>query len=216
LLHANRNGFFYVLDRTDGELLRGAPFVEKLTWASGIGDDGRPILVPGKRPTPAGNIVCPGMAGATNWLSPAYNPKLGVYYVQATEYCQIFTKREERWEQGKQFFGGAAKNVPGEDKQRYLRAIDVSTGKLRWELYEGDGGWRTWGGVLSTAGGVVFFGDDSGAFAAVKDDSGKPLWSFHLNANWRASPMTYLAGGRQFVAIGATRSVVAFALPQVD
>jgi len=212
LLQANRNGFFYVIDRTNGELLRGVPFIDKLTWATGIGDDGRPILVPGKRPTFAGNVVCPGLAGGTNWLSPAYSPDTGLFYVQATEYCQVFSKREEKWERGKAYFGGAAKNVPGEVRKRFLRAIDVATGERRWEIYEGDGGWRSWGGVLSTASGLVFYGDDSGAFAAVRATDGEPLWSFNANVAWHASPMTYEAKGRQYVSIAAGRVVMSFAL----
>ncbi len=213
LLHANRNGFFYVLDRVTGEVLLGKPFVDKLTWASGIGADGRPILVPGKRPTYAGNVVCPGIAGATNWPSKAYSPETGLYYVQATEYCNTFTKNDEEWEQGKGFGGGAAKRAPGDRSERYLRALDPTTGEVKWEILEGDGGWRNWAGVMATANGLVFYGDDSGAFAAVSAVDGKPLWRFQANVRWRASPMTYLAGGKQFIAIGAGRNVTAFALP---
>ena len=212
LAHANRNGYFYVLDRITGELLRATAFVEKLTWSSGIGGDGRPVLIPGKRPTPAGNIVCPGLAGATNWMAPAYHPGTGLFYVQATEGCQIFTKREEAWQRGKQYFGGTAKNVPGEPPQKYLRALDLATGDVRWEI-EQIGGRGTWSGVLTTDGGLVFYGDDSGAFAAVRATDGEPLWSFQLNVQFRASPMTYSIDGRQYVAVAAGRNVVAFALP---
>lgn len=213
LAHANRNGYFYLLDRVTGELLRGKPFVEKLTWSSGIGADGRPMLIPGKRPTPAGNVVCPGLAGATNWMSPAYHPGTGLFYVQATEGCQIFTKREEVWQPGKQYFGGTAKNVPGEPHKKYLRALDLATGDVRWEV-EQIGGRGTWGGVLTTDGGLVFYGDDSGAFAALRAEDGKPLWSFQLNVQFRASPMTYSIDGRQYVAVAAGRNVAAFALPR--
>ncbi len=87
LVQANRNGFFYVLDREDGELLLAKPFIDKLTWASGIGEDGRPILIPGKRPTPEGNIVCPGLQGAANWPAVSYNPDTGLFYVMAAEFC---------------------------------------------------------------------------------------------------------------------------------
>lgn len=214
LLHANRNGFFYVLDRVSGEMLRAEPFVEKMTWASHIDENGRPVLEENKRPTFAGNIVCPGLAGAANWPSPAYDPNTGLFLVQATEYCQIYNKREEVWERGKGFFGGSAKNVPGEKKKRYLRAIDVESGSTEWEVYQGDGGWRTWGGVLSTDTGLVFYGDDSGAFAAVRASNGEPLWNFHMNANWRASPMTFSVDGKQYIGVSASRSVVAFALPE--
>jgi len=216
LLHANRNGFFYVLDRTNGELLRAKAFIEKLDWATGIGDDGRPILAPNKRPTPAGNIVCPGLAGATNWMSPAYEPNEGLYIVQASEYCQIFTKREEPWQRGKQYFGGTAKNVPGEPSRKYLRAIDVSTGEIRWSVEQlgsfPNGG--DWGGVLTTEGGLAFYGDRSGAFAAVRSADGKRLWQRHLNAPWHASPMTYSVDGKQFITIAGGSNVIAFALQE--
>ncbi len=213
LAHANRNGYFYVLDRVSGELLRGKAFVENLTWSSGIGEDGRPILIPGKRPTPAGNIVCPGLAGATNWMAPAYHPETGLFYVQATEGCQIFTKREEPWKLGKQYFGGTAKNVPGKPRTKHLRALDLATGEIRWDV-EQTGGRSTWGGVLSTDGGLVFYGDDSGAFAALQATDGEPLWNFQLNVQFRGSPMTYRLNGRQYVAIAAGRNVVSFALPR--
>ena len=213
LLHANRNGFFYVLDRVTGELLRAEPFVEKMTWATHIDENGRPVLADNQRPTFAGNIVCPGMAGATNWPSPAYNPQTGLYVVQATEYCQIYNKREETWQQGKGFFGGSAKNVPGERKKRYLRALNVDTGKVEWDVYQGDGGWRTWGGVLSTASGLIFYGDDSGAFAAVRASNGEILWHFNMDAMWHSSPMTYTVDGKQYIATAASRGVAVFALP---
>ncbi|MBI1357932.1 MAG: PQQ-dependent dehydrogenase, methanol/ethanol family [Acidobacteria bacterium] len=213
LLHANRNGFFYVLDRVTGELLRAEPFVEKMTWAERIDENGRPVLADDQRPTFAGNIVCPGMAGAANWPSPAYDPRTGLFVIQATEYCQIYNKREETWQQGKGFFGGSAKNVPGEKKKRYLRALSVDTGKVEWDVYQGDGGWRTWGGVLSTDSGLVFYGDDSGAFAAVRSSNGERLWHFNMDAMWHSSPMTYTVNGKQYVATSASRGVVAFALP---
>ncbi len=214
LLHANRNGFLYVLDRVTGKMLRAEPFVEKLTWASRIDENGRPVLVDNKRPTYGGNIVCPGLAGAANWPSPAYDPATGLFLVQATEYCQIYNKRDEEWEQGKAFFGGSAKNVPGEKKERYLRAINLETGSVEWDVYQGDGGWRTWGGVLSTTTGLTFYGDDSGAFAAVRTSNGEKLWHFQMNAMWHASPMTYQIGGKQYIGVSASRGVVAFALPE--
>jgi alcohol dehydrogenase (cytochrome c) len=214
LLHANRNGFFYVLDRTNGEVLLAKPFVKKLDWATGIDADGRPILAPDKRPTFAGNVVCPGIAGATNWPSQAYNPDTGYYYINAVEYCNLFSKREDKWERGKGFPGGAAKRAPGDVPERHLRAVDIHTGEIKWDIYQGDHGWRTWGGVLSTTTGLVFFGEDSGAFVAARAGDGELLWSFQLNAAWHGSPMSYSAGGKQFIGVAASRSVVAFALPE--
>lgn len=211
LLQANRNGFFYVLDRTTGELLSGTPFVEKLTWASGIGADGRPKLLPGADPTPQGTRVCPAVEGATNWMSTAYSPRTRLYYVQALESCNIYTKSAAWWKPGESFYGGGARRIPGEPGRKVLRALDIETGKIGWEVPQ-TGSADSWGGVLATAGGLVFFGDDSGAFAAVAADTGKPLWHFHTSTVWKASPMTYAVDGHQFVAVAAGGNVIAFGL----
>ena len=215
LVQANRNGFFYVFDREDGELLLAKPYIDKLTWASGIDGDGRPILIPGKRPTRDGNLVCPGLQGATNWPAMAYDPGTGLFYVMAAEFCHIFNKRDEDWEAGKTYYGGAAKPVPGDPQGRYLRAIDVSTGEMEWEIHAGDTGWyNNFSGVASTAGGLVFFGDNAGAFVAARATNGEVLWSRHLNARPRSGPMTYALKGKQFIAIASGKNVVAFALPR--
>ena len=212
LLQANRNGFFYVLDRTDGHFLLAEPFVKNLNWASGVGPDGRPQLLPGTEPTIQGVKVCPVVEGATNWMSTAYNPATGLYYVMALEKCGIYTKSSAWWEPGKSFYGGGTRQIPGEPGQKFLRALNIQTGKIVWE-YPQIGSARTWGGVLSTAGGLVFFGEDSGAFAALDAKTGKALWHFQTNQLWKASPMTYVAGGRQFVAVAAGSGVFAFGLP---
>ena len=211
LIHANRNGFFYVLDRVDGQLLLAEPFIRKLTWAERIGSDGRPVLVPGTRPTPGGNLVCPGLQGATNWPAKSFDPASGLFFTLASEFCHVFTKRSETWEAGKPFYGGTAREPVGEPGERYLRAIDVSTGRIAWERKLGDSVRANWSGVLSTAGGLVFFADNQGTFHAARIADGRLLWSRHLNARVRASPMTYTAGGRQFVAVAAGTSVVSFA-----
>jgi len=212
LLQANRNGFFYVLDRLTGELLLAKPFVKKLTWASGIGPDRRPQLTPDSEATPEGTKICPAAAGATNWMASAYNPETGLFYVMALEKCQIFTKSLARWEPGKSFYGGAARDIPGEKGEKVLRAIDIQTGTIVWE-YPQIGSADSWSGVLSTAGGLVFFGDDSGAFAAVDARTGKLLWSFQANAFWKASPMTYMVDGKQYVAVAAGSNIMVFGLP---
>lgn len=212
LLQANRNGFFYVLDRLTGELLLAKPFVKKVTWASGIGPDGRPQLLPDSEPTPEGTKICPAAAGATNWMASAYNPETGLFYVIALEKCQIYTKSFVRWEPGKSFYGGAARDIPDEPGQKVLRAIDIQTGNIAWE-YPQVGEGKTWGGVLSTAGGLVFFGDDSGALAAVDARSGRLLWSFQANAFWKASPMTYAVDGKQYIAVAAGSNILVFGLP---
>jgi alcohol dehydrogenase (cytochrome c) len=212
LLHANRNGFFYTLDRVTGKLLRAQPFVDKLTWASGIGADGRPILNPGQTPTPEGVKVCPAVEGATNWFATSYHPGTGYYYVQTLEKCNIFVKTPGQWEAGKSYYNGATRLVPGEKGSKILRAIDVQTGRVAWQLAQ-EGPANSWGGVLSTAGGVVFFGDDSGALRAASASTGEPLWQFPMNVLWKASPMTYVFDNRQYVAIAAGNSIVSFALP---
>ncbi|HZT28692.1 MAG TPA: PQQ-dependent dehydrogenase, methanol/ethanol family [Bryobacteraceae bacterium] len=211
LMQANRNGFFYVLDRTNGKVLLAKPFVKKLTWASGIGPDGRPQVLPGSEPTVAGAKVCPAVEGASNWMSTAYNPSTGLFYVMALEKCNIYTKSSAWWEPGKSFYGGGTRDIPDEPGMKYLRAINIQTGEIVWELPQ-PGNAQSWGGVLSTAGGLVFYGDDSGAFAAADAKTGNPLWYFHTNQLWKASPMTYLVDGKQYVAVAAGSSIIAFGL----
>jgi PQQ-dependent dehydrogenase (methanol/ethanol family) len=212
LVQANRNGFFYVLDRLTGEFLVGQPFVHKLTWASGIGADGRPQVLPGAEPSVQGTRVCPSVIGATNWNSTAYNPATGLFYVMAIESCNIYTKSSAWWEPGKSFYGGGARRVPGETSEQFLRAIDIQTGKIAWEVPQMAAGFGL-PGVLTTAGGLVFFGDTSGAFAAVDAKNGKPLWHFHTNEPWHSSPMTYMVDGKQYLGVSSGANIIAFALP---
>jgi alcohol dehydrogenase (cytochrome c) len=211
LLHANRNGFFYVLDRTSGTLLQATPFVKKLTWAKGIGPDGRPILSPNQTPTPTGLTVCPAVEGATNWFSTAFSPATGLYYVQSLEKCTVYTRSPSTWQAGSSFYSGSTRNVEGEAPQKILRAIDLQTGAIRWELAQ-IGPATSWGGTLATAGGLVFHGDDSGAFAAVDAATGTRLWQFQTNALWKASPMTYVFDGRQHIAVAAGSTIISFTL----
>ena len=122
MLHADRNGFFYVFDRENGKLLLAKPFVKNLTWASGIGADGRPIKLPNQEPTPAGTKVCPSQDGATNWFSPSFNPATGLYYVQTFEKCSIYTKSDQgAWESGKTYLGGSQRTAPDPKPQRILQ-----------------------------------------------------------------------------------------------
>ena len=211
LLHANRNGFFYVLDRTNGALLLAKPFVKKLTWASEIGPDGRPVINPGQEPTAGGTRVCPAVEGATNWFSTSYNQATGFYYVQTLEKCNIFTKSPGKWEAGKSYYDGSTRQAPGERAEKILRAIDVRTGDIAWELPQA-GPATSWGGTLSTAGGLVIYGDDSGSLAAADASTGKALWRFPVNALWKASPMTYEFDGRQYIAVAAGPNILAFGL----
>jgi alcohol dehydrogenase (cytochrome c) len=211
LVQANRNGFFYVLDRVTGEFLLGEPFVHKLTWASGLDAKGRAIVLHNSDPTPQGVKACPSVVGATNWMSTAYNPGTRLFYVMALEACDIYTKSDAWWEPGKSFYGGGTRHAPGEARERFLRAIDIRTGKIVWEFPQ-IGSEGCWGGVLSTAGGLVFQCDDAGVLAAVDAQSGKPLWHFNTNQSWHASPMTYMADGHQYVAVAAGSNIIAFAL----
>lgn len=211
LLHANRNGFFYVLDRVTGEFLQATTLVDKLDWASGIDSKGRPILVPGKDPTPNGNRVCPGVRGATNWMSPSFNPDTGLLYVVTLEQCDIFTSSAKEPEPKKHFAGGGAGPRPNEVGQFFLRAIEPTTGRRVWE-YPMTGPGESWAGTVSTAGGVVFFGDDDGHLVAVDARTGKHLWHFQTGEGLTASPITYEAGGKQFVAIASATAIFAFGL----
>jgi alcohol dehydrogenase (cytochrome c) len=212
LAQANRNGFFYVLDRGTGQMLLAKPFVEKLTWASGVGPDGRPRAIGGSAPAEEGVRACPAVEGATNWMSTAYNPETRLFYVMALEKCDIYKKSDAVWKAGESYYGGGTRSAPGEPGRKYLRALELETGKLAWEVAQ-EGPGDSWGGVLSTAGGLVFFCDDSGAFAAVDARTGKRLWRFETNHRWHASPMTYSADGKQYVAVAAGPNIIAFGLP---
>jgi len=204
LLHANRNGFFYVLDRTNGKLLQATPLVKQLTWASGIGADGRPVLLPANETTTFGAKTCPAVRGATNWYSTAYNPATGFYYVMTVEDCSIYRKAHD---------GGYGRvEDPAHPPMKILRAIDVETGKIAWEAPSIGPVEANYSGVLATATGLVFFGETSGAFAAVDALTGKYLWHFEANQPWKASPMTYMVSGRQYVAIASGANILSFAL----
>lgn len=212
LVQANRNGFFYVLDRTNGKFLFGTKYVKNVTWATGLTAEGRPIRVPDMEPTPDGKRVCPSLEGASNWYSTSFNPATGLYYVQTNDKCGVFTKIPMEWAAGRGYMGGSFMQAPDEPAQRVLRAIDIQTGKIAWELPQ-TGPVTSWGGVLSTAGGIVMFGEDGGSLMAADASNGKPLWSFEANQNWKASPMTYVFDNKQYVAIAAGSAIIAFGLP---
>jgi alcohol dehydrogenase (cytochrome c) len=209
LLQANRNGNFYVLDRITGEFLSGTPYVKNITWASGLTKDGRPIVVPNMEPTREGRRVCPSLEGASNWYSASFSPRTGLFYVQTNDKCGLFTRVDQTWESGKSFMGGTFAAAP-EPAQRVLRAIDIQTGKVAWELPQ-FGNVDSWGGVLATASNLVFFADDSGAFAAADAKSGKRIWSFQTSQVWKASPMTYVFDNRQMLAIASGPNILALA-----
>ena len=201
--------FFYVLDRATGKFLQATPFVRKLNWASKIGVDGRPALTVAFAPSETGTEICPSMDGATNWMSTAFHPGNGLFYLVALEKCNVFSKNSEWWKQGESFYGGAARPVAQERPRKFVRALDIETGKVAWER-EQEGPGETWGGLLATAGGLLFSCEESGAFVALDARTGAPLWHFETNARWHASPMTYAVDGRQFLAVAAGPNIMAF------
>jgi alcohol dehydrogenase (cytochrome c) len=211
LVQANRNGFFYVLDRTSGALLLGTPFAKHLTWARGLDATGRPVVNPNQVPTPEGTRICPSQHGAANWYSTSYSPVTGLYYVQTLESCNIFVKSPATWAAGRGYMGGSTRQAPDAPNQKILRAFDVTTGQPVWELPQTGPG-QARGGTLATAGGLVFFCDDQDRFVAVDAASGKPLWHFTTGNVWRASPMTYAFDGRQYVAIASGSNILVFGL----
>ncbi len=178
----------YVFDRVNGQLLLTSKLVDKLTWASGIGADDRPQMLP------KNDVVCP--VSATNWMSTAFSPKTNLYYVSVLEDCNPGSKAQK------------------EAGQKYLRAYNIETGSRVWSVSQlGPADGKRWAGVLATEGGLVFYGDASGAFVAAADNTGQALWHFDTNTTIKASPMTYIAAGRQYVAIAAGSNIIAFRLP---
>jgi len=211
LLQANRNGFFYVLDRSNGKFLRAKPFLEKITWANGIDASGRPLLS-GKVPTEQGTTICPGIVGATNWFSPSYNPDTGLFYVMALENCDLYFSKTKEFTQGETFYSTGTKRSPDGHSQKILLAISPADGKKVWQ-YPQVGRGNSWGGTLTTAGGLVFFCDDADSLEAVDAENGHPLWYFNTGQLFVASPMTYAVNGAQYVAISAGSDIFSFTLP---
>lgn len=189
LMQANRNGFFYVLDRITGEFLSASPFVKRVTWADGLDGRGRLIKVPERnrgwlKDSPG---VCPGLTGATNWMSSAYNPDTRLFYVVALEACDM------------------------ERGQYFLRAINPEDGRIRWE-HAMVGRASMHAGVVSTAGGLIFAGDDAGQMLALDAANGEKLWQYATGQHIFASPMTFQMGSRQYVAIAAGSNIFTYGL----
>jgi PQQ-dependent dehydrogenase (methanol/ethanol family) len=197
LLHADRNGFFYVLDRTDGKVLLAESFVRHQTWTQGIGADGRPL------PPPAvtSPLDCP--SDAANWDSAAFSPLTRLFYVLTMEQCRV--RSGGNWKSAE---------VKAPVTQKIVRAIDIDTGKVAWEIpFLGTMFPKTWPGVMATAGGLLFYADPNGTFAAADARDGKTLWHWPTNVYMKASPMTFTVGGKQFVATVAGPNIIAFSLP---
>lgn len=199
LLQANRNAFFYVLDRTSGELLLAEPFA-KQTWAKRIGSDGRPELMPNTEPSIKGTLTCPDVHGGTNWQPPSYSPLSGLFYVMARDGCMRYRLT------GPDFQPGDGAPVQS------LRAIDIQTGKVRWEspfIGQPD---ISHAGAMATAGGLVFFAQREGQFIAADAKTGKLLWNFYTGGRIRAAPVSYTVMGKQYIAIASKAAVFSFAL----
>jgi alcohol dehydrogenase (cytochrome c) len=201
---ASRNGFFFVLDRTNGEHLVTAPFIDQ-TWASGVDSRGRPIAKPEAAPSPDGALVEPGSDGSTNWMAPSFDPQTGLFYVNCRRLFSVFyntvTGKAEGW-------GGRDRNLWANTT---LRALDYRTGKVVWNHELGDG--ESLAGILTTAGHLLFSADNSGNLLALDPTTGKNLW--HLNAGGRmqASPMTYELDRQQYLIMPVQNILYAFALP---
>jgi len=211
LVQANRNGFFYVLDRTNGKFLSAFPFVKKLNWARGIDAQGRPIRT-GVQPTAEGTRTCPGFIGATNWYSPSYNPSTHLFYFLARENCDVFLLKPEEFSEGKTYYSTGARRSPGDHAQKSLLAFSLESDKPVWR-YPQTGPGHSSGGVMTTASGLLFFGDDAQSVEAVDAQTGKPLWHFNTGQNIHASPMSYAVKAKQYVAIAAGSDVFSFGLP---
>jgi len=216
LLQANRNGYYYILDRTNGKFLQGTPFVKVITWASGLTEDGRPVVVPGSEPSVQGTKVCPPTAGATNWPSPAYSPDTRLFYVIVTEGCGINIRGASKFEirPGAPVGSGTGYLESPDVQERwqlYVRALDAFTGKTAWD-YKQIGSNHYGPGVVSTAGGIVFAGEQQGNLTALDAKTGKPLWHFNTGDFISASPIVYGVAGNQYVAIVAGSNVIAFGL----
>ncbi|MBK7927404.1 MAG: PQQ-dependent dehydrogenase, methanol/ethanol family [Bryobacterales bacterium] len=205
---ANRNAFFYVLDRDNGKFLAGKPFV-KQTWAKGLDDSGRPMVNPGTEPTEEGNLVWPSLAGGTNWASPSYGPQTKVFYVPAREQGAFYYKGEAEYKPGVIFNGGGQRVKPDEEPYGAIRALEPETGNLKWEF-------KTQiplnVGILTTAGGLLFSGIGQGDFFALDAATGELLWRFKTNGPMNSGPMTYAVDGKQYVAMPIGRSLYVFDL----
>lgn len=203
---ANRNGFFYVLDRQTGEFLLGRPYA-KQTWAAGLDAHGRPTALPATEPKPEGTLVYPGIHGATNWNSPSYSPDTRLLYVAARQEGTVFYRATAEYIAGNYFSAGGMRGIPGVEPSGSIKALDPLTGVERWEFpLHGP----PWAGVLSTAGGLVFGGTPEGNLFALDAATGKPLWNFQAGAPVYANPVSYEFNGKQYIAITAGRSLLTF------
>jgi alcohol dehydrogenase (cytochrome c) len=221
MLWANRNGFFYVLDRATGKFLLGKPFVE-VNWASGFDEAGRPMRVAGKVPTPEGTVIFPGNQGGTNWYSPSFSPRTGLFYIPSwVNYSSVYIKAKQEFEEGKRFVGTSPRSLIGGLQQAKIntrredegygavRAIDPMTGDRKWEYKMND---VTDAGILTTGSDLLFSGGREGYFFALNARNGELLWKANLGGAIASGPMSYAVNGKQYVAISAGSSLFVFGL----
>jgi alcohol dehydrogenase (cytochrome c) len=207
LLQSSRNGYFFVLDRTDGKSLLTVPF-GPVDWSLGVDKQGRPIPNPAKEPAPDGRLIAPDEGGMTNYRSPSFDPKTGLFIVSAhPSYSIYFAKPAD----GAYGWAGADYGLWG---KAVIEAIDYQTGKIRWthELGSGSSG----AGVLTTASGLTFSGDVDGNFLALDTSTGKTLWHAGSGARIETSPISYLLNARQYLVISGGGVLFAWALPQAS
>jgi alcohol dehydrogenase (cytochrome c) len=225
LLWANRNGYFYVLDRVTGKFLLGTPFV-KVNWASGLDERGRPI----QTPQAPGMPTWPGNQGGTNWYPPAYSPRTGLFYFSAWEnYATIYKKEQSTYQPGRNFPGGGftvLAPVPGaptvgigrrgpinnwtdEVGNGSVMAMDPQTGQVKWKVKQFD---VTDGGMLTTASDLLFTGGREGYFHAIDARDGKLLWKANLGGQIVMAPITFQVDGRQYVSVISGHTLVTFGL----
>ncbi len=205
---ANRNAFYYVLDRATGEFLLGAPYA-KQTWAKGLDEKGRPMHLPNMEPTEEGTLVYPSLQGATNWFSPSYSPRTQLVYVSVREMGSYYYKSEADFKPGTFFGAGGERALNGDKAYGAIRALEANTGKILWEFRLQS---PPWAGVMATAGGLVFGGSNEGNFFALDASSGKPLWDFQTGGGISANPVSFMVEGKQRVAIAAGGALFVFGL----
>ena len=209
LIMANRNAFYYILDRVTGEFLQATPYA-KQTWAERIDDGGRPVVLPDTEPTPEGTLVYPSLQGATNWFSPSYSPLERALFVSVREMGSYYFKSDVDFEPGEPFLGGGEQALSGDQAKGYVKAIDAMSGDIKWEF---DLHSPPWSGVMSTAGGLVFGGSNEGNIYALSTETGNVLWDFQTGGAVRNNPMSFGYKGRQYIVMAAGGVIMTFGLP---
>jgi alcohol dehydrogenase (cytochrome c) len=205
----NRNGFHFALDRTNGKFVAGEAYA-KQTWAKGLDESGRPIVLPNTDPTPEGNLVYPGLGGNSNWAAPAFNPLTGMVYVNTgTDFGQVYTKTPWPYVVGEHFENGGGRNVLGEHPIGMLKAMDAATGKTVWDFKMRN---KSGANVMTTITGLVFSGTAEGDFYALDARNGKLLWSYSGGLRIGGGPITFLVEGKQRVAVPIGSGLFVFGL----